>query len=206
MTTLLLIRHGETALNAARVLQPADTPLSALGLRQADAIATRVAAFAPAAILSSDLPRAWQTASAIAGATGLAPIASPTLRERDFGALRGRAYDSLGFDPLALVDAPPDGESAPVFEERVARAFADALALHARLGGAGPIAIVTHGLVIEVLLRRHALVAPASAPRRLANASLSIIAARPPHAAELIGCTAHLDADARGSMEALHGG
>ena len=34
MTTLLLIRHGETALNVARVLQPADTPLSARGLLQ----------------------------------------------------------------------------------------------------------------------------------------------------------------------------
>ena len=33
--TLLLIRHGETALNVARVLQPADTPLSARGVAQA---------------------------------------------------------------------------------------------------------------------------------------------------------------------------
>ena len=33
--TLLFVRHGETALNAARVMQPADTPLSPRGLAQA---------------------------------------------------------------------------------------------------------------------------------------------------------------------------
>ena len=36
---LLLIRHGETALNVPRVLQPADTPLSARGMAQAEALA-----------------------------------------------------------------------------------------------------------------------------------------------------------------------
>ena len=36
---LYLIRHGETPLNVARVLQPADTPLSERGQRQAQALA-----------------------------------------------------------------------------------------------------------------------------------------------------------------------
>jgi broad specificity phosphatase PhoE len=205
--TLLLIRHGETALNAARVLQPADTPLSALGLRQAEAVAARVAVLAPAAILTSDLPRAWQTAGAIGAATGLTPIASSALRERDFGELRGRAYDSLGFDPLAMTAAPAGGESAAEFAARVARAFAEVLALHARGAAAGPLAIITHGLVIEALLTRHARLAPGAAvPRRLANASLSVVASTPPHAVELVGCTLHLDAAARGTGEGLHGG
>ncbi len=205
--TLLLIRHGETALNVARVLQPADTPLSALGLRQADAIAARVAALAPAAILASDLPRAWQTARAIGSATGLGPIASSALRERDFGELRGRAYDSLGFDPIAMMEAPPGGESAAAFAARVSRAFDEALALHARVGAAGPLAVVTHGLVIAALLTQHARRAPDGAlPRRLANASLSIVASAPPHVTLLVGCTLHLDAAARGAVEGLHGG
>ena len=60
--TLLFIRHGETALNAARVLQPAATPLSARGLAQAQAVAERLAAQRLAGVLSSDLPRALQTA------------------------------------------------------------------------------------------------------------------------------------------------
>ena len=69
--SLLLVRHGETDLNRARILQPADTPLSALGWVQAQAVARRMVGLLPVAILSSDLPRALQTAQAIALATGL---------------------------------------------------------------------------------------------------------------------------------------
>ena len=68
--TLLLIRHGETALNAARVMQPADTPLSERGLAQAEALGRRMKTAGLAAIVSSDLPRAWQTAQAIAQPDG----------------------------------------------------------------------------------------------------------------------------------------
>ena len=65
---LHLIRHGETPLNAARVLQPADTPLSPRGLAQARALAERMRSLPLAGILSSDMPRALQTAEAIAAA------------------------------------------------------------------------------------------------------------------------------------------
>ena len=77
--TLLFVRHGETALNAARVLQPAATPLGATGLAQAQAIALRVAALAPAAVVTSDMPRALQTAQAIAQAAGATPPHAATL-------------------------------------------------------------------------------------------------------------------------------
>ena len=50
------IRHGETLLNAARVIQPADTPLGPRGLEQAELLAQRIKALQPAAILSSDMP------------------------------------------------------------------------------------------------------------------------------------------------------
>src|SRR5690606_39595595 len=88
--SIVLVRHGETPLNAARVIQPADTPLSERGRAQAEAVARRLTAradgevpsrgqvrepgataLAPAAILTSDLPRAFETATAIAAATGL---------------------------------------------------------------------------------------------------------------------------------------
>lgn len=49
-----LVRHGETAFNAARILQPADTPLSTHGLQQAQALAERLAGERFAGILSSD--------------------------------------------------------------------------------------------------------------------------------------------------------
>jgi hypothetical protein len=109
--TILWLRHGETALNAARIMQPADTPLSPRGLAQAEAAARRIAAMRPAAILASDMPRALQTAAALARLTGLAVAPDARLRERNFGALRGRPWSTLAFDPTAMLEAPEGGES-----------------------------------------------------------------------------------------------
>ena len=208
MPRLLIVRHGETALNAARVLQPEDTPLSARGYRQAEATARRAAALAPAALVTSDLPRAAQTAAAIAAATGLAAQPCALLRERNLGVLRGQPYDTLGFDPLALDAAPAGGESLAGFLARVAQAFSLLVALQARCGGT--VAVVTHGLVVQALLVRHARspagAAPMPHPPQLPNASLSIVGALPPHAVELLGCTAHLQAVDAGALEILQGG
>lgn len=141
--SIILVRHGETALNAARVLQPLDTPLSARGAGQAAAVAQRIAGLRPAGILSSDLPRAAQTAEAIAAATGHPVRFTPLLHERSFGALRGLAYDSLGYDPIHAEEAAPEGESMEVFRQRVAAAFEEALRM--RAGLAGPLVVVSHG-------------------------------------------------------------
>ena len=124
---LLIIRHGETPLNVARVMQSADTPLSDNGQAQAARLGQRLASgqpLRPAGIVSSDLPRALQTAEAIATATGLPIITSALLHERNFGDLRGRRYDTLGFDPLTSAEAPPNGESIPQFAARCAAAWA----------------------------------------------------------------------------------
>ena len=105
--SLLLIRHGETALNVARVLQPADTPLSARGVEQAEALANRLAASGVARIVSSDLPRALRTAQAIAAGTGARIETSALLQERNFGDWRGQPYDAMTIDPLTMREAPP---------------------------------------------------------------------------------------------------
>lgn len=203
--TLLLIRHGETAGNAARVLQPEDTPLNAVGRRQAAALAGRIADLAPAALVSSDLPRAWETAQAIVAATGLSAIALPTLRERNFGALRGLRYDDLDFDPLAMTEAPPGGESVATFELRVAQAFDDLL--RRRLEAGGTLVVVTHGLVLQTIVARHTgPTAFSGRPRLLANASLTIVEVTPPHVVSLLGCTQHLEAGAQGTVGSLRGG
>lgn len=192
--TILLLRHGETLLNASRVMQPADTPLGPRGRSQAQAAAARLATLRPAAILSSDLPRAWQTAEAVAAATGLPIEASALLHERNFGALRGRPRDSLDVDPLELVDAPEGGESMAGFLQRAASAWALVQRRRAELGG--PLLVVSHGLLIHAWLRHHAaLPAGTALPGRLGNTGLSIVGESPPHAAHLVDCTAHLSAD-----------
>jgi probable phosphoglycerate mutase len=203
--TLLLMRHGETALNVARVLQPADTPLGERGLAQARAVANRLVAMGVVAVVSSDLPRALQTALAITAATGAPLETTPLLQERNFGDWRGRPYDTLPVDPLTMAPAPPGGESAVEFEGRIARAFAHLLQRHAALGG--PLAVVTHGLVIRALLDRHIAVAVGSPwPAHLGNTGLTIVDADPPHAARLVNCTRHLQPEAGDDANALSGG
>jgi broad specificity phosphatase PhoE len=203
---ILLIRHGETALNAARVMQPADTPLSARGRAQAQALAQRLATRGGlASIVSSDLPRAWLTAQALAAACALPVRPSALLQERNFGALRGRAYDTLGFDPLVMQDAPPGGESAPAFALRVRQAFDEMLQLHAGLDG--DLAVVTHGLLIRILLGGPLQLPPAQLhDLHLANTSVSIFDAAPPHPVHLLNCTAHLDTGDSDDVHALSGG
>ncbi len=205
MTSLLLIRHGETSLNAARVLQPADTPLSPRGLAQAEALARRLAAQPLAGILASDLPRAVQTAAAISHHTGLPVTTSALLHERNYGELRGRPYDGLGFNPLTMSEAPPGGESQHSFSTRCALAWAELLALQQRLGG--PLAVVTHGLVLrEWLLQVLSLPDGMAVPARLANTSVTVAAAEPPHRVERVDCTLHLEGRLRDDHNSLSGG
>lgn len=203
--SLYLIRHGETALNAARVMQPADTPLSARGLLQADAVAARIAQLGAAAIVASPLARAWKTAEVIGGATALPVAALALLEERNFGDWRGRPYDALGRDAIGTRDAPPGGESMADFEARVAQAFSAIVALRAKLDG--PLAVITHGLVIHTLIARH-LVLPKgiTAPIRIANTSITIAAALRPHDVTVFHCTRHLSDALRDDAFSLAGG
>ena len=207
--SILLIRHGETALNVARVLQPADTPLSARGVTQAEALAQRLASMGVAAIVSSDLPRALTTARAIAAATGAPVELSALLRERDFGDWRGQPYDGMAVNPLTMLEAPPGGESAAAFAGRVALAFEHIVRVRAAFGGA--LAVVTHGLLIRALLASHARLsdsaaATVAAPTHLGNTSLSVLDSQPPHRVTLLNCTRHLDAASHDDVTALSGG
>jgi len=209
--TLLIIRHGETPLNVARVMQPADTPLSANGLAQAGLLAQRLAAgqpHRPTAIVSSDLPRALQTAQAIAAATGLPITTSALLHERNFGDLRGQPYDTLGFDPLTREEAPPNGESIPQFAARCAAAWAWVLQQHAALGSGAVLAVVSHGLVIKQWLLHGTLQVPAALalPERMSNTSLTIATAAAPHTVHLVDCTAHLGGAVQADAKSLSGG
>lgn len=202
--SILLVRHGETPLNVARTLQPADTPLSPTGLAQAKAVAQRLATLEVSAILSSDLPRALQTAEAIAAATGAPVTTTPLLHERNFGDLRGQPYDSLGFNPLTMEGAPPGGESSEDFQRRVAQAFEQIVSM--RAGQEGSLAVVTHGLVIRALLARHLQLVGADAPLRVGNTSVTICAATAPHAVALLDCTRHLDDGIAHDPKSLSGG
>jgi probable phosphoglycerate mutase len=185
-----LVRHGETPLNAARVLQLPDTPLSERGLAQAAELAGRVRGLPIAAVMSSDFARAAMTAQLSARALGLALELEPLLQERSFGALRGTAYADLPPNLFERDFTPPGGESWDTFRARVARAWAKVTGRAAELGG--DLLVVSHGLVCSVLAEGHVQLV-SEAPRAFPNASLTRIEG-PPWRASLVACTAHISA------------
>ena len=189
--TILLVRHGETDGNAARILQRPEVPLNDRGMRQAEQLALRLSTHGFVHILCSDLLRARMTAAPIAARSGIAIEENPLLQERNFGDLRGTPYAALSEDPFGPDFAPPNGEDWPMFHARVAEAFAFVVSRRRSLEGT--LVVVTHGLVCHALVERHALL-PAGivCPERFDNTSITILHEHAPHGASLINCTRHL--------------
>jgi broad specificity phosphatase PhoE len=201
--SILLIRHGETALNKALVVQTPDTPLSDRGLEQAGCLARRLARAGVSSILSSDMARAAMTASELAESTAAPLELDALLHERNFGDLRGRAYVDIGVDIFAPSFAPPGGETWPAFHARVDRAWERIRECAAV--AEGHLAVVTHGLVLHSILARHVSLpeemAPAASfsrdgpPLHFGNTALTVLQGCSPWRVELFSCTAHLEHD-----------
>lgn len=96
MTTLLLVRHGETVDNAAQIMQ-GQTPgrLNANGIEQAKAVAQQMQNRQIDVFVSSDLYRSVQTCEIIAAPHHQTVIQTPLLRERDWGSFTGRFIPDL---------------------------------------------------------------------------------------------------------------
>jgi probable phosphoglycerate mutase len=149
---LLLLRHGRTVWNEERRFQGhSDVPLDAVGAEQAEQVAPLVAALQPAAVRSSDLVRAIDTAAPIGRLTGLPVVRDPLLRELSGGRWEGQtSHEIRAADPddyrawLAgdEIRAGGDGESRFDVGPRALPA------VRAGLGPLGPgelLVVVTHG-------------------------------------------------------------
>lgn len=155
MAEILLVRHGESAWNAAGRWQGwADVPLTDLGRRQADVAAGSVGVVD--AVISSDLGRARETAERIAAALGAAHevAVEAGLRERDAGQLTGltRAEIAERFPDLELGVPdfhPPGGETSDQLLGRVEAALRSV----ARRWPAGRVLAVSHAGVVRSLER-----------------------------------------------------
>jgi glucosyl-3-phosphoglycerate phosphatase len=151
VSRLIVWRHGNTDWNAGgRVQGQADVPLNQLGHRQAAEAARLLLRLRPAAIVTSDLRRAADTAGALAALTGLPVHTDTRLRERCFGAWQGMLMaDVARTRPeeharwKAGADVVGDGiETLDDLGKRVADALLDA----ADLGPAGgTVVAATHG-------------------------------------------------------------
>jgi 2,3-bisphosphoglycerate-dependent phosphoglycerate mutase len=96
MTTLLLVRHAETAWNReGRFQGHADPPLSPAGRRQAQALAEELETRRPAAVYASDLRRASETEEIVASRLDLPLRLDPGLREVDIGEWSGLTWPEI---------------------------------------------------------------------------------------------------------------
>ena len=154
MSTILLVRHGETEWNRDRRVQGwAPVALSDRGHSQADALAGRLAeTYSVDRLSSSDLRRTVETARPIARAVDCELTTDRRWRERDFGVLQGLSYGELflGYPEFTLSEVgyraaeatPEGGESLIDQRERVLAAFAE---LRETLSSDDTAVVVTHG-------------------------------------------------------------
>lgn len=96
MTTLILIRHGESAGNREkRFAGQLDLPLTELGKKQAECAAEYLDRFSVDKIYASDLKRAYDTAVPLSQRQHIPIIASENLREINAGLWEGMPYDEI---------------------------------------------------------------------------------------------------------------
>ncbi len=156
-TRLCIVRHGETDWNAQRRIQgQIDIPLNETGRQQAEATAKGLLGLPFAAIYSSDLQRAHDTAAAAAALLQLPVRPEPGLRERHYGEFQGLTQDEIkaraDYERYINRDtgfAFGNGESLAGFAERIKRTVNDLAQRHA---GAS-LLIFAHGGVLDVIYR-----------------------------------------------------
>ena len=163
-TTILLVRHGESA--PAHPDRPfpvrdghGDPPLDPVGERQAELLAERLQHERIDAIYVSTLQRTHQTAAPLAAKLGLELIEEPDLREVFLGDWEGGVFrlKAVENDPVFVKiweeerwDVIPGGEPHDEFDQRVWDALQRIAATHVD----GRVMAVAHGGVIGQLLHR----------------------------------------------------
>ncbi|CVK17756.1 alpha-ribazole phosphatase [Sporomusa sphaeroides] len=158
MTKLIIVRHGQTLWNLERKYQGhSDIALTDTGLKQAQAVAERLAEEAVAAVYASDLSRAYKTAGYIAAKHNLTVHTVPELREIKFGDWEGLTYEEISVrwpgllgklwttpDELQI----PGGETFHQLKARAYTAIEKIVADHPDQ----TVAVVAHGGTIGTIL------------------------------------------------------
>ncbi|RNE49627.1 histidine phosphatase family protein [Corynebacterium alimapuense] len=156
---LVLVRHGQTHYNATRRMQgQLDTELSALGRDQARAAGRLLIDAGISRIVSSDLSRAFDTASIIAEVLGLDVVKDSRLRETHLG--QWQAKTSMEVDaelPGARAAwrhdatwAPPGGESRVEVAKRARPVVEELMESYEGWDG-NAVLLVAHGGTISAL-------------------------------------------------------
>ncbi len=171
VTTLYLIRHGETVgAEVRRYKGSIDVPLSGSGVKQMEELSSYLfnlvmsspnadagIATPLTAVYCSGLSRARLSAEIIATPYSISPMVVDSIRERNFGVWEGMSFDEIrekypeefdawARDPLRF--SPIQGESTLEVRDRVIGALEEIIARHSgeRVG------IVAHGGVNRIIL------------------------------------------------------
>jgi probable phosphoglycerate mutase len=157
---LCVVRHGETDWNIQGILQGwIDVPINDLGRQQARELAASYAPFNFAAVWSSPLVRASETADIIVKKLGLPPtLCHEGLKERNFGAIQGVPKAELAeLNPLLLQQILRRNPAAHFEEGETMDEFADRVLAAVREVGARHrgqrVLVVVHGWVMDVITR-----------------------------------------------------
>ena len=212
LTTIVLVRHGRTALTEARKISGGDgddPELSEAGRSDARAVAHALKAIgnkgpwqriAPiSAVVASPMVRTKQTAKAIADAFGLPLFENENLREIGFGDWDGLTNEEARQSNPDTWEAwrgswttsPPNGESLEVFDARLQKARREIVSQH----GGKTVVVVAHVMPIRGFLRWAFDAASAAYWRpQIAPCSVTIIRVWGEEAAEVVTAnfTGHL--------------
>jgi broad specificity phosphatase PhoE len=180
LITLALIRHAAHELVGHTIVgRTPGVHLSPHGVRQAEALAGHLAGSGIAALYSSPLERALETAAPIGARLGLDLFPSEELNEIDFGAWTGRTVAELDqleawrqFNLFRSSVRVPDGETMVEVQARLLRLIEHLAATHP----GRTVGLVSHGDVIKAALA-HWLGVPLDLFQRIeiAPASLSLV-------------------------------
>lgn len=183
MTTVVAVRHGETARSREHRIQGwAPTPLTEAGRTQAERVGDRLAtAYDIDRVVSSDLHRAAETTELIPGHVDAPVTFESAWRERDFGVFQGLPADEwferfpeyeLDSGPDVARKRPDSGESLLDVRERVLENW------QVMLGECAPtetVLVVAHGGPIRLVLGhvKGLDIAEASTEQPQANCSMN---------------------------------
>ena len=141
----LLVRHGQTALNAAGQLRGRlDPTLDEVGLAEVERLADALTMYRPELIVCSPVRRAAQTAAAIARATGAGILMDGDLVDRDYGQWAGHTREEVVARWGSL-------DQAPGVETRASLTHRAVGMLHKEFR-AYPVVMVTHEVVLQAML------------------------------------------------------
>jgi probable phosphoglycerate mutase len=161
-TRLVIVRHGETVWNCeARIQGQLDPDLSVRGREQAEELALRLRQEPVAAIYSSSLSRARETAAIIASELGLTVREDPGFRESCFGSWEGLTTSEIRarfpeeyrlWRQDSVANRPPGGETVEALQQRVMASVREILTTHPGesvmiVTHAGPVRCLVCGLV-----------------------------------------------------------